>query len=384
MALTNKLTAIGDAIRNKTGSTDLLTLDEMPTAINGIETGGGGGGDLPEEALQLTGNCQYKFAYGSWNWFIEQYGDKITTENVTGANNLFSDNETIENIPFDINLQTNTHSSITKMFYGCKKLRNVPYITGQLGMSEGLFYNCYLITEIPEDWGDKIDWSMVQNATSVSGSCGNWFQANYCLRKIPDSILKNKYNLCTSSSYGAYKNEFRSQYVLDELKGIPIQKATVTSNMFSSALDNLGRVKSITFRVQEDGTPYTVSWKTQTIDLSKAVGYVSSQASITNYTKYHGIGYDKYVGAEDKYQALKNDPDWWTDKYYYSRYNRLSAVETINSLPDTSEYLTANGGTNTIKFLGDGGFTTDGGSIRQMTEEEIAVATAKGWTVTLV
>lgn len=41
MALTNKLTAIGDAIRAKTGKTDLLTLDQMPTEIAAIETGTG-------------------------------------------------------------------------------------------------------------------------------------------------------------------------------------------------------------------------------------------------------------------------------------------------------------------------------------------------------
>ena len=42
MALVDKLTAIGNAIRGKTGSTEKLTLDEMATAIEGIESGGGG------------------------------------------------------------------------------------------------------------------------------------------------------------------------------------------------------------------------------------------------------------------------------------------------------------------------------------------------------
>ena len=42
MALTNKLSAIGDAIREKTGKADKLSLDQMVTEIAGIETGGGG------------------------------------------------------------------------------------------------------------------------------------------------------------------------------------------------------------------------------------------------------------------------------------------------------------------------------------------------------
>lgn len=43
MALTEKLTAIGEAIRAKTGTTDLLTLDAMPAAIEGISGGSSGG-----------------------------------------------------------------------------------------------------------------------------------------------------------------------------------------------------------------------------------------------------------------------------------------------------------------------------------------------------
>ena len=39
--------------------------------------------------------------------------------------------------------------------------------------------------------------------------------------------------MVSSTSYSAYKNEFRSLHVMDEIKGIPIQKAVITSNMFS-------------------------------------------------------------------------------------------------------------------------------------------------------
>lgn len=42
MAIVDKLTAVADAIRYKTGKTDPLTLDQMVTEVEGIETGGGG------------------------------------------------------------------------------------------------------------------------------------------------------------------------------------------------------------------------------------------------------------------------------------------------------------------------------------------------------
>ena len=79
---------------------------------------------------------------------------------------------------------------------------------------------------------------------------------------------------------------------------------------------------------------------------------------------------------------MKNDPDSWSNSLDYSKYNHDSAVETINSLPDTSAYIATAGGTNTIKFNGYSGAKTDGGAINTLTEEEIAVAAAKGWTVT--
>lgn len=56
MALTDKLTAIADAIRGKTGKTDGLTLDQMATEIAGIEAGGGGGGGALELIFETSFN----------------------------------------------------------------------------------------------------------------------------------------------------------------------------------------------------------------------------------------------------------------------------------------------------------------------------------------
>lgn len=59
MALTDKLSAIGDAIRAKTGGTEKLTLDQMPTAISGIEGGGETPADPVIEPLSVTENGTY-------------------------------------------------------------------------------------------------------------------------------------------------------------------------------------------------------------------------------------------------------------------------------------------------------------------------------------
>lgn len=54
MALTDKLAAIGDAIRAKTGKEEKLTLDQMPDEIAGISGGGGGGGGADPVLAPLT------------------------------------------------------------------------------------------------------------------------------------------------------------------------------------------------------------------------------------------------------------------------------------------------------------------------------------------
>lgn len=59
MALIDKLTAIADAVRAKTGGTELLTLDQMAAAIGGISGGGGVTGlayDMGEFVLDADSN----------------------------------------------------------------------------------------------------------------------------------------------------------------------------------------------------------------------------------------------------------------------------------------------------------------------------------------
>ena len=169
---------------------------------------------------------------------------------------------------------------------------------------------------------------------------------------------------------------------LDEIKGLRLSTGSnITENFFSNTFNRCHRVKDVIFATQEDGTPYTANMKNQNIKLNEFVGYFA------NYSDgYGGAGLPESAAIKDAgtYATNKNNPDSWTAVSEYSRYNHTSAVNTINSLPDTSAYLATAGGTNTIKFKGAAGEKTDGGAINTLTAEEIAVAAAKGWTVTLV
>lgn len=369
-------TAIG---LDENGNEFKYTPLEMAEAINDLVIP-----VIPEDAFTFTGDCQYKFTGNNWNWFIETYGDKITTNNLTHVNNLFHNNKTLKRIPFDINLSYNLSSGLISIFNGMYELEELPLIKGDIKPPTGdysgnpsfqyAFYNLYKVRHIPYDYfhnfGGEEFWR-VANAYTYSNRA-NFFSSCYSLRQLPDvSMLLTA---ATSSSSNFYYGFCSYCYTLDEASNLPVSVANFTSNMFSSFLTNCCRLKEITFAVNEDGTPKTANWKSQTIDLTKYIGYGSSANIFV--ARNSGITTDKQVKDDATYQALKDDPDWFTLDINYSRYNHDSAVNTINSLPDTSAY-----GTNTIKFIGKAGALTDGGAINTLTEEEIAVAAAKGWTV---
>ena len=364
----NDVTAVEKEVKHTYSS------DEVAQAIDDIEVGE----FLPEEVLTLSGDCSYRFAYGGWDWFIENYGNRITTKNIDKAEHMFIGSNR-QNIPFELNFKDGTND-INYMFYSCLNLQSIPQIKNckPNGLSN-LFYSCMRLRNLPHDLTEWFDWTELEGATSAySGGAASMFQSCYSLRSIPVDLFSHM-NPNASSTYTYFSNGFNYCYALDEFVNLPIPyTATFTSNIFSNSFGNEMRLKNLTFTMP-DGQPYVKNWKSQILDLSKYIGYAQSRAYITNYNS--GITADKEVTDDATYQALKDDPDWFTTKVEYSRYNHDSAVATINSLPDTSAYLATAGGTNTIKFKGASGSATDGGAINTLSEEEIAVATARGWTV---
>lgn len=252
-------------------------------------------------------------------------------------------------------------------------------------------------------------YSSEQRCNFISGSqYYNILNLSDCLKKWHE-IINNE------QSYSDYSsNPYYSISGLDyikELKNIPVPyrntKAITSEISFFGYSIRFPFTNSMTFATN-NGEPYKVNWKNQTINLAKRIGYMEDTWSLA-YGKY-AQGYWKEKNnifynttdleqAKLNYNKLKSQDNWfsWSTKsgtyegnsnvYYsllFSRYNHDSAVETINSLPDTSEYLASAGGTNTIKFKGIQGALTDGGAINTLTEAEIAVATEKGWTVSMV
>ena len=347
--------------------------NEMPLAKDAI----------PNSAKQFSGDCNYLFANGHWDWFIEQCGKEITTEGLESGEGMFQGSKVTE-IPFTLNfMETNSHTC-QEMFKNCLNLKSLPNITGRVYNLYNFCGNDLNLKEIPEQWAEGIDWDYI-NASTTWLACrmSDFFRTCYSLRSIPKALIKRMYGATNSSNVG--NGIFNYCYSLDEIEGVRGPNTTTTNNVLSNFY-YCSRLKRLVFDYEDEtnNTPRTENWKKMNIELNQSVGYLDSRykSNILDYNS--GITADKEVTDDATYQALKNDPDWFTCDIAYSRYNHDSAVETINSLPDTSAYLAANGGTNTITFKGAAGSATDGGAINTLTEAEIAVAAAKGWTVSLV
>lgn len=375
------LTSIADAVREKTGDTELIVVSELPSAIAAIETGGGGG-DIPEEAFSFTGNINNLFSYNNWKYFLDTYSSKMKFTNITGAQNTFSNSNKFTDLS-KLTINTN-NANIQSMFYSCNILVKLPKLVGTVTRYfNSLFANCEFIRE---DEINKFFDNISVPATDNNLSYGSMFQNCYSVRNLTKTLdwFHININNYTGTSTVAvnYNSWFYLCTGLDEITNMPVIYCggAKKSNAFSNVVYRTGRLKEFMFKTN-DGEPFAVNWKSQTLDLQD-IGTTNS-SDVFNVTRRNsGIDPDKRVTDAASYEALKNDPDWFTTIREYSRYNHNSAVNTINTLPDTSAYLATAGGTNTIKFRGTEGANTDGGAINTLTEEEIAVAAAKGWTVT--
>lgn len=359
--------ASGITAHDKTGAIITGTMASSPDAPTVSE-------------LTIGGNLQFWDNYGAWDWFITKYGDQITVDSNNKITNMYGafQYSQLEEIPISFVCDMSYDNSISSMFSGATKLKTLPSITGVVkGMTTYTFKDCNNLSQIPA--------SFFTDYTYTKGNFQSMCEKCYCLRSIDTSFMEQFTTLYTGTLYGnTFTYAFKNCEQLDELN-IPIRDTTteISVNMFYQAFDNIHRIKKLTF-----DAPNPVKWKNQVIDLTEYFGY-SQKNTITGQPKHlKENGYNTTI-TQDKVMtastmtSLIGDADAYPTTINTSRYNHTSAVQTLNSLPDASAYLASSGGTNTIKITKYlGGLT--GSSTNDLTEEEIAVATAKGWTVTLV
>lgn len=144
MALTDKLTAIADAIRLKTGKTDSLTLDRMPTEIASIEAGAE---DTFWDAVQAGGErANYEGAFTYWD--VEYIRPKHKVVPTAGRTyQMFMGNESLKKVErayFDLSqcAVSQTANAHYYTFDGCRALEELEDIGIQAGYYNGTWRRC--------------------------------------------------------------------------------------------------------------------------------------------------------------------------------------------------------------------------------------------------
>ena len=344
-------------------------------------------------------------AYYDWTYFTSGIDTVIDLRDITIDTNdvpviyidYYSQNSEISSFPTIINAN-NLCMGNGQILYG----KN--YNITETEILKFLNYFTYQTNQTGRDMS-----SQTQNCNfSSEGYYYNILNPSDCLKKWHE-IINNEQSY--SDYYSTPYYNIRGFDYVKELKNIAVpyrNTNAVTSDIrfFGYSSVYFPFTNSITFATN-NGEPYKVNWKNQNIDLAGKIGYADRNYDYGNEKYAQGYWKEKnniFYNTTDleqaklNYNKLKSQDNWfsWSTKkgtyegknvYYsllFSRYNHDSAVETINSLPDTSEYLASAGGTNTIKFKGIQGALTDGGAINTLTEQEIAVATEKGWTVSMV
>lgn len=338
-------------------------------------------GYTPTDAeLTLTGSANALFYQNNNAWILQQFGDRLTFADLTYADKMLY--ATSDIVPSNFVLTFGANKDVIFLNgFAAFATRNTlptikwPEIEHNVNCQDDAFSYLDNIRDLPDDYFSEK--SLIVN----DGYAGNWNHC-YSLRHIPASYFAaiQRGRNGERSYFAQWMGTFSSSYWLDELTGVPVDYTNnYTSNKFNFD-GGLSHLKDYIFAT-DNGQPYTAKWKNQTMRLNYKTGYWNPDLPLYYYNS--GVTADKEVSDDATYQALKDNPDWYTLDKSYSRYNHDSALRTINSLPDCSAYV-ASGGTNTIIFEAEAGSKTDGGACGALTAEEIAIASAKGWTVSFV
>lgn len=163
MSVNEKMTAIADAIREKTGKTNKLSLDAMAEEISGISAG--------ERDINPEWTDWRYFCYNdNRNDLVGKlrYSD---TSNGTNFFNMFYNCTNLTSIPA---IDTSNGTRFDGMFESCLRLTSIPELDTSKGTSfEGMFYRCVSLTSIP-----KLDTSNGTRFNGMFNSCGSLVDLN--------------------------------------------------------------------------------------------------------------------------------------------------------------------------------------------------------------
>lgn len=333
-----------------------------------------GGGGVDPTALQFKNTMYYFDYYGRLSKLIQLYHSDMDFSEVSNCGYMFYNDWGITTLDFNIASSNGVSLKldVSYAFCGCSELTTLPTFVNEnpdnftipLGPVSNMFMNCSSLTSIPSNFLEGF-------AVNSSTSCSGIYNGCHKLRSIPDA-LETRLNFSTSSAgQSPYNNRYKDCWSIDSIK-IPVYYNSQVGDTMTNTFNNCYHLRSLIFNTFNS----SVNWKKQVIDLATTpIGYDSTGSSLSS------VGFDsaKKITDAASYASLSSDPDSWTsDVQYAILFSTDSLVALFNSLPTVTNV------NNVIKLPSAGGALTPGGGVGGLTSTQTAIATDKGWTVTIV
>ena len=317
--LGNFLTDVATAIRNKKGTTDTIVASNFDTEIESIESGGG---DTSEYFGPASSGSSGNGGYSGISSSILKIPDNFTFSG-TSASYMFSGCKNLKSIPL---LDTSGVKTMNYMFSYCSSLETIPLLdTSNVLDMQYMFQYCTNLKTIP-----------LLNTSKCIGF-NNMFRDCQSLTSIPlidtskAQQMQFMFNYCSS---------------LTEIPQLDTGNVTSFYNTFYGC-NNLTTVPKL--------------------NASKATYMIqvfASTSKLTDFGGFENLGQAYSTTASENYNNytldLKNCPNLTHD----------SLMNVINNLYD----IKTKGCNNQKLSLGST-------NLAKLTEEEIAIATNKGWNV---
>ncbi len=424
------LTAIGDAVRAKGGTTELIPVSGLANAITNLPSGGGG--KPLEQKYQITEGSSL-FTEGRMAWLMDDYfKDAIELNIVDKTCDWMFDNakltdEQWANVARAKNLAP--FYNMEYMFHN-SNVKKLPLTGFKLAYYLQPRLRCFLYEASQiEEIDDKIGAMMAAafeecKAQGVTNThAASMFAYATKLKYISPILLKSWTGMQFARDYDS---TFAGCHSLRKLEGLGVTVAPY----FNGFVGYNTMLSKLTFDVQEDGSPYVVTdsaWGGNTITLT-GVGYWDSysdpdpgyynidanyrlntlkatQSSAMNSLLFNFDTTPDFTPgttilslSELEMRNQNGDYDelldnWWYSDSRYSRYGARELAETLLSLPDIS----GTGSTSTIQIGGarascvkvlkqKGNAVSIKNTVSDIATnypEAVAAATAKGWTLSL-
>lgn len=300
--------------------------------------------------IKIPDDARYFF----YNFKSLQEIPEIDTSKVTNMNSIFYDCKSLTAIP---KIDTSNVTNMLNMFCGCSSLISVPEIDMSKALDTGgMFTNCSNLISVP-----KLDTSKSTNVVYMFANCKK-------IVSVPPLDLSRAINI-----YGLFQN-------CSSLTTIPSIKNIISAtNMtyFFQGCSSLITIPEIdTFKISSMNYMFQDCSSLTTLPLLNMEKITSINSAFSKtYNLENVLGF--YALGKAYTSKTKNYSNYQLNLSDSTKLTHDSLMNIINNLYDLNlTYKVSSGGTLASQSLKIGSE-----NIAKLTEEEIAIATAKGWNV---